>query len=276
MATVKSVLATLRTVVEDGGLSAGRWVRLPKSRRFVVDYLHFARQVPSQSVVRHCNIAEVARLRTEAGVRIGWSAVFVKACALLAQGHANLRCTFMRWPWMHLYEHPHQVGRIAVTCRHDGEDWLNFVRLIKPEQMSLPEIQRQICGGVSNPTEATPLFRLQVWFSSLPTMLRRLAWWLMLNVSGSLRVGVAGTFGVTSVSAHGAISIHPPSLGCPVISYGPIDSEGNVRLTFVYDHRQFDGGTIAEFLEEFENILNTSLVRELGTLQTSGDLKKSA
>ena len=276
MAAVKSILATLRTMVEEGGLSAGRWVPLPKSRRFIVDYLHFAKQVPSQSLIRHCNVAEVARLRKETGVRIGWSAVFVKACALLGQRHSVLRRTFMKWPWMHLYEHPHQVGRIAVMCRHDDEDWLNFVRIIEPDHVSLPEIQQQICGGISNPTEATPPFRLQVWFSSLPTVLRRLIWWLTLNVSGSFRVGVAGTFSVTSVSTHGAISVHPPSLGCPVISYGPVDSEGNVRLTFVYDHRQFDGGTIAEFLEEFENILNTSLVRELEALQSPGGLKKSA
>lgn len=251
--------------MEDGGVRFGHWKPLPKSRRFVVDYLHYARKVPSQPLMRQCRIPELVELRARANRRIGWSTLFLKAYALLAARHPQLRSFLMTWPWMHVYEHPHQVARVAVSRRYRDEDWLFFCRIEKPDQLDLAEIQEQIEKTQTAEVKEIPLFKLHRLFSGLPWILRRSVWWLIMSLSGGLRAGLTGTYGMTSVSSLGAVSINPPTLGNIVVTYGPVDANGEVRVTFVYDHRLFDGATVARYLREFEEVLNGLILNELKT-----------
>ena len=259
-------MSFLRALMEDGGLRSGQWKRLPKSRRFVIDYLHFAGKTPSQPLVRHCRIPDIVELRKKSSTRIGWSTIFIKAYALVAAKHPELRSFLMPWPWMHVYEHPHQVVRVAMTKRCDNEDWLFFLRIEQPEELTLEEIQKQIQSAQESPIDEIPLFRLHRVFSSLPFLLRRPLWWMIMNLSGAVRAGLTGTFGMTSVSKLGAISVNPPTLGNMVVTFGPVSETGAVRATFVYDHRMFDGATVAEYLAEFEESLNTAVREELAAL----------
>ena len=104
-------------------------------------------------------------------------------------------------------------------------------------------------------------------------ILRRILFWSEITLSGALRAGIGGTFGVTSVSRLGAISIHPPTVGNMLLTYGPIAENGDVRITLVYDHRVCDGGTVAKYLENVETILNTLICEELDQLHSATDLR---
>jgi len=213
--------------------------------------------------VRVCQLVEVAQLRQTVIPRIGWAAIVMKAYAVMAASHPPLRQFFMKWPWAHLYEHPHQVGRVAVSRECDGEDWLFFATVQTPEQKTLPEIQAIIDAAQVEPVDSVPLFRLQRVFSILPTLLRRIVWWGVLNISGGVRAGLTGTAGLTTVAGSGGISVHPPTLGNIVMTYGPLADDGTMRVTFVYDHRIFDGRTIAGYMQEFEAVLKDVIHQEL-------------
>jgi len=105
-------------------------------------------------------------------------------------------------------------------------------------------------------------------FSVLPRPLRRLLWWLGLNI-GRQRPNFFGTFAVSVYSALNSESLHPLTPLTTVLNYGVINSDGDVNVRIVYDHRVMDGATVARALARLEEILNTSIVEELKLLAKS-------
>jgi hypothetical protein len=249
--------------------TVGRNVRLPKSRRLVVDLLKYSRRVPSQALTRYCNVREVAALREQVEPRISWPALFIKAYAIMSARRPQLRWLYMKWPWGYLYEHPYTIGRMTVSRQIDGDDWVLFARFVKPEEVPLPQLHQLVAETRDLPVEQVERFRQQIWFAGWPTFLRRIAWWVSMNVSGYIRATRFGTFGLTTVSSMGAISIHPPCTGATTFTFGPVAKDGTVRVTMVYDHRMLDGAPIANYLRELEETLNTEVAAELRSMQSS-------
>src|SRR5712692_1205570 len=99
-----------------------RWLRFPRNRRSVVDFLHFSRKMPLQPLTRVCRLQPLADLRAQATPRVSWSALFMKAYGLVASRFPVLRQTYMTWPWAHLYQHPVSVGSLAISRQLDGEE----------------------------------------------------------------------------------------------------------------------------------------------------------
>ena len=106
--------------------SRGRRIAMPRSRRYVNDFLYFCHRVPTQAIYRDCNVGRLAALRRRADPRIGWSAIMLRAYALMAARRPWLQRCFMKWPWEHLYEHPAQVCRFTVAREVDGEERVLF------------------------------------------------------------------------------------------------------------------------------------------------------
>ena len=248
----------------DGGMGP-----LPINRAFVVDYLQVASRVPSQPLVRRMSLGEVGRVREQACVRIGWTAVFTRAYALLTERHPDLRLRVVEWPWLRLFRRPRQGATICVRREHLGLQWLFYYGIPQPEQCSLDEIQRELTHAATADVESIESFRSQIAYSRLPSPIRRLCWWAVLNSPKWLGKSMGGTVGITSVASWGAISVHPPSVGVMVLTYGPLEQDGTMQVTLVYDHRIFDGATIAMFLAELESILQTQIVGELRQLSQS-------
>jgi hypothetical protein len=252
-----------------GGGARGRCFLLPRSRRLVADTLHFAQKIPGQPLTRYGNIARLAELRGRSRVRIGWPVLFVKAYGLLSAETPVLRQTYMPWPVGYVYEHPVSSARMTVAREHAGEEWVFFLQIVEPERRSLVELMEIIQESREAPVESITKFRQQLIFSRFPKFLRRIAWWVTLNVSARKRVARFGTFGLTTVSAAGAISIKPPSLYTTMLTFGPVSDTGDVRLTIVYDHRVMDGMVIARCLGRLEELLNTTVADELEALGES-------
>lgn len=257
-------------------LQSGRRMLLPLSRRFIADYLYFTQKVPSQPIARPCNVKQLVALRKQLPQRIGWATIMLKAAALLAESAPELRYAYMKWPWPHLYLHPRQIAYLAASRTVQGQDWLFFHRIECPERCSLIEIQESIDAFRSQPAEKNRLFRMRRSFSRLPWFCRRIAWWCALSLSARLRTSLTGTLGMTSVSQLGATSLNPPTLGNLVVTYGPVSDNGSVQITFVYDHRTLDGGTVARALQKYESILNNEIADELRDLSSRSDLQTGA
>ena len=241
----------------------GRAFRLPRSRRLVTDTLYFSQKIPGQPLTRNANIAQLAELRRKAPVRIGWSVLFLKAYGLLSAEYPVLRQTYMPWPIPYLYEHPVSGARITLAREYEGEEWVFFLQIMEPERKSLVELTDVIRQSREAPVDSITKFRQQALFSRVPRFLRRLIWWCPLNISARKRVARFGTFGVTTVSSAGAISIKPPSLYTTMLTFGPVRENGDVRITVVYDHRVMDGMVIARCLARLEELLNTTIAEEL-------------
>lgn len=247
------------------GTGCGKRIPLSPSRIFVVDYLRYSSGVPSQPLMRMCDVSQVMKVRSAIPERIGWAAILIKSYAIVAERMPELRCLYRSWPSPHLYDPCRQICRMAVNRTIDGEQILKFFRMQNPQQYPLAEIQAAITAAQTGPVRVS--FRNLL--ARMPTFVRRMVWWVALNTSGARLSSIIGTFGLTTVAALGATSVHPPTLGNIVLTSGPIDENGMMQLTIVYDHRVHDGVTIARALRELEIVMNHDVASELQTLVVS-------
>lgn len=246
------------------GLPRGSTVPLSPLRRLMCDLLHFSRQVPLVAIERSLQLSEVIDARQSLRQhRPSWFALFLKAYALVAERHDEMRRSYLSFPWPRLHQHACNVANLAVARRVEGEDGVLTVQVRHPERMQLAEIDEFIRRARTEPVERFGDFRRQILLSRLPWPIRRLLWWAGLHVCGSWRAQYAGTFGVTGVAALGAASLHLLSPLTTTLTYGVFAEDGSVPVRLFYDHRVLDGVLPAEALQELEQTLHGPILDEL-------------
>jgi hypothetical protein len=243
----------------------GRAIALSKPRRMVIDFLHFARAIPTVPVQRRMSIEAVVTARNSCRERPHWVTIFAKAYALVGREYPVLRRAYVKFPWPHLYEYP--VSSMTVIFERDyaGEPGL-FSFLVKdPAERSLDNLREMVGYCATAPLNDVNDFRRQLRFASLPRPLRRLLIWIGLNI-GRQRGNFFGAFGVSVYSALNVDSLHPLSPLTTLLNYGFIGSNGQVDVRVIYDHRVMDGATVARALRRLEEVLNGPIVEELRAL----------
>jgi hypothetical protein len=243
----------------------GRWIGLSGPRRFLVDLLHFAAQVPTVPVQRRMALADLVAARQSVSDRPCWPALFLKAYAQVANDFPPLRRAYLGLPWPHLREYPTTVANVAVEREYCDEPCVFFGRIADPAGLPLREVHARIRRFAEAPVESVRRFRKLLSFARWPRPVRRALLWLGLNVP-AMRFAHFGTFGLSVYSSLGAESLHPLSPLTTVINYGVIDPDGRVWVRLIYDHRVFDGATAARALEKLEEALTGSILAELHTL----------
>jgi hypothetical protein len=243
----------------------GRRIKLSIQRRMVIDFLHFARAVPTVPVQKHMSVAELIAARAACRDRPRWTAIFVKAFALVSQEVPELRRAYVKIPWPHLYEYPTAKAYILIERDYRGEPALCPISIKDPAHQSLLAIGQVLEHASTLPLENLKEFQRWKRFTQVPRPLRRLMWWVGLNF-GRQRANFFGTFGVSVYSALNAESLHPLSPLTALLNYGVIDRNGRVTARIMYDHRVMDGATIARALGRMEEILNSVILEELRSL----------
>jgi hypothetical protein len=245
----------------------GRNLRLSLPRRFVCDLLHFASQVPTVPVQRRLNLGALVAARQAAAPRPSWAAIFTKAYAFVCAARPELRRSYLGFPTAHLYEHPTSVASIAVERAFGDEPAVLFGHLTSPERHGLAELDGRIRAFKELPLERVGGFRRVLRISAWPRPLRRLAWWVGLNVSGRKRAHFLGTYGVSTYSGLGAASLHPLSPLTTTLNYGVIEADGSVDVRLIYDHRVMDGATVARALQDLDRVMQCEILAELRYLR---------
>jgi hypothetical protein len=241
-------------------------LRFSHHRRTILDLLHFARKVPLQPLTRVCQLADVAALRATTSPRISWTALLMKAHGLVARAVPELRQAFLPWPRPKLYQHPHSVCALTISREVDGVPCLFFPLFLSPETMPLRKIQGHIDEFANRPVWDVARYRRQIRASLWPTLVRRVGWWMSLNLSGFKRAKRFGTFGLTSVAGQGAITPTAYSPLTTTLTNGPLDDAGRCPVTLVYDHRIMDGLLVSRCLAGIEDALRGVLSEEMATL----------
>jgi pyruvate/2-oxoglutarate dehydrogenase complex dihydrolipoamide acyltransferase (E2) component len=252
---------------------AGR-IGIARSRALVTDILRLHQRNPTFAHDRVMPLLELAEARDRAAVRISWSALFIKAWSEVCSRHPSLRQTWRTFPWPHIFQHQTSVANLAVSRVHDGVDWLCWGLIRSPEQRSLAEIQAAIDAFSNEPVNRK--FARQLKLSGLPTIVRRAIWWWNLNIAGEKRATRLGTFSLTTVSGRGVAIQHPPTVMTTGLTFGPLDHNGRMKVTLVYDHRLMDGSYVADRLIDLELQLNEVVLTELRELCRSAQSSTSA
>jgi hypothetical protein len=243
--------------------SIGKTIPLSLPRRFICDLLYFAQHIPSVPVQRVMNLSPLCAARRQTTPRVSWPVLFLKAYACVATQIPQLRWAYMSFPYAKLYEHPLSIASVAFQRDYQGEPAVFFGHFRQPETKSLVHLDAQLRHLREAPLEQLTLVQRALMVSRLPRPLRRLIWWLGLNLSGSKRARRLGTFGLSVYSSHGADSLHPLSPLTTTLNYGVIQEDGNVPVRIIYDHRVMDGATVARALALLEHTLNHEILGEL-------------
>jgi hypothetical protein len=252
-------------IIEGARMPQPAGFNLPLSlpRRFLGDLLHFAKQIPSIPVQRRVNVSRLRDARGYASPRPSWCAIFTKAFAIVSQAWPQLRRCYVSFPTPHLYQHPASVASIAIERPFRDGQAVFFAHLANVDTRGLTDIDDKLRQYKTAPVESIGTFRRALRVSRLPGPLRRLLWWLALNLSGRHRARIAGTFGVSVYAGLGAASLHPLSVLTTTLNYGVIEPNGDVDVRLIYDHRVLDGATVARALADLESVLNHEILAEL-------------
>ncbi|HWB00563.1 MAG TPA: hypothetical protein VG713_18850 [Pirellulales bacterium] len=238
--------------------------------------MHFSKAVPSIPVQREMRLAAVAEARSQVVPKPSWSAIFVRALALVAAETPELRRVYLSFPWPHLYEHTVSIASVATERSDASARFVDFVRVRNPARHSIAVVDRYLRRVTKAARSNAGLARFGSAITLLPWPLRRALWWCGLNLNGYFRARAFGTFGLSVYSALGAESLHPLSPLSFLLNYGVISAEGNVNVRIVYDHRITDGANIARALAALEAALTGPLCDELLALAATQRARRTA
>src|SRR6201987_325248 len=243
----------------------GRRIKLSIQRRMVIDFLYFARAVPTVPVQKQMSIADLVAARAACRDRPRWTAIFVKAFALVADEVPELRRAYVKIPWPHLFEYPASKASIMIERDYRGEPALCPISVKDPAREPLSAIGDVLDHASTVPLENLKEFQRWKRLTQVPRPLRRLLWWIGLNI-GRQRGNFFGTFGVSVYSALNAESLHPLSPLTTLLNYGVMSGDGSLDVRIIYAHRVLNGATIARALGRMEEILNSVILQELLSL----------
>ncbi len=135
--------------------------------------MRFAAAVPSVPVERVMDLSAVIAARNGCAQRPAWVGILAKAYGLTAQEFPELRRTFVKWPWPHLYEYPSSVAGLTVERIFEGEPCVVLWLLKDPAKLRISEIERLIRHAIEAPIDQFKDFRRLVKIGRLPGLLRR-------------------------------------------------------------------------------------------------------
>jgi hypothetical protein len=243
--------------------SIGRAIAITPFRQLVIDLMEMSRQVPSVCADRRMDLTPLAAARAALTPRPSWCGLFAKAFALIARDHPELRRSYVKFPWPHFYEHPHSIVSLNVERETPDENVVLYCLIRAPENRSIREIDEIVRHHKEQPLETLRCHDRSIGVSRIPWPFRRLFWWAALNCFGRRRCHNFGTFGISSVAAHGAGLLHVTPVLTSSLHFGLFDEDHRLDVRLSWDHRVMDGGLVANVLRDMESVLNNEITIEL-------------
>jgi hypothetical protein len=244
----------------------GRFRRLSLQRRWIADLAAACAATPVVGAERVLRVGEAANARRAVLQPPGWTAIIIKAYALVAARRPALRRVLVSLPWPHLYESPVSVVSVIVERTWHGESAVFFDQIRAPETMALADIDRAVQGMRQRPIESVGGYRRLIRFTRLPLLLRRCLWRIGLRGSGYLHARYFGTFSINSITLPRAGVVQSISPITMSLINMPLEPSGQMRICGVFDHRVLDGMEVGRALGEIEAAINGEITAELRAL----------
>ena len=242
--------------------SLGNWKRISSSRQMIVDLMYFSTSLPLVAMERTMRLKNVLDARERHPERPPWTALFAKGFGLVAREIAQLRQVYIGIPTPRIFEYHESVVSIAYELNVEGEAIVLPVRIRHPDQVPLTGFRFKLDEMRDGYLARRGFYRILMILGCFPNVIRRAIWWIALNIP-HLRKRFFGTFVITSVGFQGAAMLNPIAPFTSLLTYGPIQSDGELTVRLVFDHRLYDGVTAARALARLEELLNGSICDEL-------------
>ncbi len=244
----------------------GRYLPYSLPRRWVGDMLHAARKVPVIACERVIRVKAMHELRRQTPKPPSWSSLLIKAMGLISTKMPELRRAYLGFPWGRIYEAPYSVASVIFGREFRGEQATFFAPMLHPERSPLDKIGGKLQAWKTDPVEAHGALRRLVRNAKPPRPIRRAMWWFGLNWFGLMRARYFGTFAVNSVASIGGRMLQFATPLTQVLYYGAVNRDGEMLIQFAFDHRVYDGITVAVASVKLEEVLNNELIAEVKAL----------
>jgi hypothetical protein len=251
-----------RIAAARGGVR-GRHMRLPLSRRWMIDLLAASNSVPVAVGERTIRVGKAIAARRKLANPPGWGALILKAYALAAVERRELRWIYLTVPRPHIYEHPCSIVTVVMERQWQGAECLFFDQIIAPETMPIMAIDAALGGLRHARIESIGGYRRQLRISRLPVFIRRPIWWAALRASGYLHARYFGTFSINTIGLPRMITMGTLTPITLSLTHTPLDAAGQIRVLAAFDHRVIDGMVAGRVGGEIEAMINDRLVPEL-------------
>jgi len=242
--------------------SERRYRPVPLHRRWINDIVHFGKKSHVMGCNWRINIAPVVAARAARQQAISWTAIWMKALALVGRRRPELQTAYLPFPWARLYQHPQCVCAVLVQRTWRGFPAVFFELITTPDETPLAALDLRLLSLRQLPVERIGNFRRLIRFARPPVIVRRLIWSFGLYWSGALRAKYVGTCAINPFPTGGNItqSVTPLSF---LLYYGLVEPNGDTQVQILYDHRVMDGFEVYRLLRDLEATLNRDIVAEL-------------
>ena len=247
----------------------GKRVKFSNGRRLVDEVIRTASKMQMGTFSRDFDLNELCALRKKVRPKISWNVLYMKAYAIIARRTPELRQCYVGFPWPYAYEHKFNVCLLTMSREYKGEERLLFARFGRPEKQSLLELQTRLDMLKKTPVEEIKQFRHQIQFAKAPALLRRMAWWLMLNVFPQKRMSHFGTFGMTLSCYKDSYANQLLGPNTTILGVDVLPKKGISRFLLTFDHQIMDGVPVIKIIDELYKVLNTQIAQELRSLLVS-------
>jgi len=246
-----------------------RYRSVPLQRRWMNDIVHFGKKSHIMGCAWRINLAPLVAARAaQPHPAIGWTAMWLKALALVSQRRPELRTLYLPFPWARLYLRRETVCTIVIERTWQGASALFFEQFAAPEKRSLRELDDALRQLKQAPVESVGSFRRLIRIARLPVILRRLIWSFGLNWSGPLRAKHVGICALNPFPAGGSIT-QTAMPAAFMLYYGLIEPNGDAQIQTFYDHRIMDGVELYRIVRDLEATMNREIVAELERVPAS-------
>jgi hypothetical protein len=239
-----------------------RYQRVPLQRRWMNDIIHFGKKAHLMGFAWRVNLAPLVAARAARQPPVGWTAIWMKALALVGARRSELRTVYLPFPWARLYVHPQLVCTVPIERTWREAPALFFEQFTGPDNVALADLDDSLRRLRQVPIESVGSFRRLIRFARPPVFVRRLIWSFGLNWSGALRARHLG-IAVVNPFAVGATVVQSAMPASFMIYFGLVAADGTAQVQVFYDHRIMDGVGAYKILRDLEATLNRDIVAEL-------------
>jgi hypothetical protein len=240
----------------------GQYHPVPLQRRWMNDLVHVGKKAHVMGSAWRVNLAPLVATRSAGKSAVGWTAMWMKALALVGQRRPELRSLYLPFPWARLYVHPVNVCTVAIERTWNNASALFFQQFKAPDQIPLAELDTALRKLKLLPVESIGSFRRLIRFARPPVLVRRMIWSLAINWSGPLRARYIGISSLNPFPTGGSISqsVMPTSF---MLYFGLVEPNGETQIQIFYDHRVMDGVELYRIVRDLEATMNRDIAAEL-------------
>lgn len=242
--------------------SGSRYRSVPPHRRWMNDIVHFGKKSHVMGCNWRINVAPVIAARASHEPAIGWTAIWMKALALVSLRRPELRTAYLPFPWAHLYVHPECVCTVAIERTWQGSAAVFFEQFRRPDSVPLADLDLRLRDLKRAPIESVGGFRHLIRITRLPLIMRRLIWSVVLYWCGPLRGRYMGTCVLNPFPTGGSVTQSATPISF-LLYYGLVEPNGDTQIQVLFDHRVMDGAEAYRLVRDVEATLNRDIVTEL-------------